>query len=185
MTEENMEASRTGIAETESPSDSVTLTRVFDAPRDLVYRAWTEPERLAQWWGPKGFTMEIAWLDLRPGGVFHYRMRSPNGEEMWGKFVYREVVPPERLVFVNSFSDEEANVVRNPFRADWPLEVQSTLTLTEEEGRTTLTMTGIPVNATEPEREAFIAGRAGMQEGFKGTWDQLDEYLASVLKDAS
>lgn len=70
------------------------ITRTFDAPRALVFQAFTESERLAQWWGPKGFTLRVARLDLRPGGVFHYEMKSPNGHSMWGKFVYREIVPP-------------------------------------------------------------------------------------------
>ncbi|MBS1911347.1 MAG: SRPBCC domain-containing protein [Bacteroidetes bacterium] len=169
----------------ESPNESITLSRIFSAPRELVFKAWTEPERLAEWWGPKGFTMEVAWMDLRPGGVFHYRMRSSNGMEMWGKFVYREVTPPERLVFVNSISDEEANAVRNPYAPDWPLEIQSTLTLEERDGQTMLTMTGIPINATKLEREAFVAGSQNVQAGFRATWDQLDEYLARELKDAS
>jgi len=92
-----------------------SITRVFDAPRDLVWKAFTESERLLQWWGPKGFTMRVAKLDLRPSGVFHYSMRSPEGRDMWGKFVYREIVAPERIVFVNSFSDEAGNLTRHPF----------------------------------------------------------------------
>src|SRR5205823_4677268 len=83
---------------------------------------WVEPDRLARWWGPKGFTMLSSTLDLRPGGIFHYGMRSPDGREMWGRWVFREVVAPERLVFVASFSDEAGGVTRHPFAPDWPLE---------------------------------------------------------------
>src|SRR5580704_13391744 len=71
--------------------DEFAITRVFDAPREQVWKAFTESERLMRWWGPKGFTMQVAKLDLRPGGVFHYCMRSPDGRDMWGKFVYREI----------------------------------------------------------------------------------------------
>src|SRR5205085_4388835 len=110
-------------------AEEFTITRVFDAPRELVWKAITESERLMRWWGPKGFTMQVAQLDLRPGGVFHYSMRSPGGNDMWGKFVYREVVAPERLVFVNSFSDAEGNLTRNPFSPSWPLEILNTWTL--------------------------------------------------------
>src|SRR5215468_2760397 len=81
------------------------ITRVFDAPLDLVFKAWTEAERLTHWWGPKGFKMLSCKLDLRPGGVFHYGMQAPNGAAMWGKWVFREIVAPKRLVFVVSFSD--------------------------------------------------------------------------------
>ncbi len=77
------------------------ITRTFDAPRDLVFKAWTEAERLAQWWGPKGCNITVSKLELRPGGTFLYSMKMSNGPAMWGKFVYREIVAPERLVFVN------------------------------------------------------------------------------------
>ncbi|MCX6832633.1 MAG: SRPBCC domain-containing protein, partial [candidate division Zixibacteria bacterium] len=71
------------------------ITRVFDAPRDLVFKAWTEPERVASWWGPNRFTMPVCKIDLRPGGVFHYCMRSPDGKDYWGKGVYREIIESE------------------------------------------------------------------------------------------
>lgn len=99
---------------TESAENEFVITRTFDAPRDLVWKAHTEPERLKQWWGPKGFTMLSCKVDLRPGGLFHYGMRSPDGQVMWGKFIYREIVKPERLVFIVSFSDEKGGTTRHP-----------------------------------------------------------------------
>jgi uncharacterized protein YndB with AHSA1/START domain len=156
------------------------LSRVVDAPRELVFRAWTEPDRLARWFGPKGFTILSRTLDLRPGGVFHYSMRSPDGREMWGRWVFWEVVPPERLAFVVSFSDERCGVTRHPFASDWPLEVLSTLTLTDHGGGTLLTMRGVPLNATVSERTTFEAGHDGMRKGWTGTLDQLTEYLANA-----
>jgi uncharacterized protein YndB with AHSA1/START domain len=158
------------------------VTRVFAAPREMVWRAWTELDRLKQWWGPKGFGIDSCTLDLRPGGVFHYRMKPPNGGEMWGKFIYREVAPPERLVFVNSFSDAEGNTVRAPFSADWPLEVLSTLTFEEANGQTTLTLRGVPVNPNEAERAAFGGMFGSMQQGWGGTLDQLATHLADQAK---
>jgi uncharacterized protein YndB with AHSA1/START domain len=154
------------------------FSRVFDAPRGFVFKAWTEPDRLAHWFGPKGFTMLTCTLDLWPGGVYHYGMRSPDGREMWGKWVFHEVIEPERLVFVASFSDEKEGVTRHPFAPDWPLEVLSTLTFAEHEGKTTLTMRGIPVNATKSERNTFEAAQESMRKGWTGTLDQLAEYLA-------
>jgi uncharacterized protein YndB with AHSA1/START domain len=157
------------------------ITRVFDAPRDLVWNAFTEAEQLAQWWGPKGFKIRVFGLDLRPGGLFHYSMQSPDGHNMWGKFVYREIVAPERMVFISSFSDEEGNTTRAPFfNGTWPLEVLNTLTLSEHEGKTTLTLRGGPVNATEEEQKTFEDGFESMQQGFKGTFDQLEEYLVKA-----
>jgi uncharacterized protein YndB with AHSA1/START domain len=154
------------------------ITRVFDAPRDLVFRAWTEADRLARWFGPKGFTTFSTKVDLRPGGAFHYGMRSPDGREMWGKWTYREVVAPEKLVFTFSFSDEAGGVTRNPFTPVWPLEVLSTLTFAERDGRTMITMRNVPINPTEEERQAFQAGNESMQKGWAGTLDQLGAYLA-------
>jgi uncharacterized protein YndB with AHSA1/START domain len=168
-------------ARAEAPGDpELVITRVFDSPRTLVFRAWTEPDRLARWFGPKGFTMLSSTLDLRPGGVYHYGMRSPDGHEMWGRWVFREVVAPERLVFVASFSDKTGGVTRHPFAPDWPAEVLSTLTFSEHDGRTTLTMRGVPINATESERQTFEAGRESMQKGWAGTLDQLAGYLAQA-----
>jgi uncharacterized protein YndB with AHSA1/START domain len=88
------------------------ITRVFDAPRDLLWNAWTEPERLAQWWRPKGCTIRVVKLDARPGGIFHYAMRFKPGHDMWGRFIYREIAAPERLVFINSFSDASGGIAR-------------------------------------------------------------------------
>lgn len=168
----------TNAASSKHPPFSVT--RTFDAPRDLVYRACTEREHLFHWWGPKGYEMLTCEIDLRPGGLFRYGMRAPNGAEMWGLWVFREIVPQERIVFVVSFTDAEGRIIRHPLAATWPLEVLSTLEFTEQDGKTTITNTGGPINAT-PEEEATYAGaHAGMKQGFKGTYDQLDAYLASV-----
>lgn len=156
------------------------ITRVLDAPRDLVWQAWTDAERLAQWWGPKGCTIRVGKLDVRPGGVFHYAMQWHAGHDMWGRFVYREIKAPERLVFVNSFSDEVGNITRAPFSQTWPLEVLNHLTLSERDGKTTLTLRGGPINATDEERKTFESMFESLQHGFGGTFDQLDAYLAKT-----
>lgn len=165
----------TMMADTE---DVFEITRTVNAPRDLVFAAWTDVERLKQWWGPKGFTMLACKNDLRPGGLFHYGMTAPDGAVMWGKWVYREIMPPERLVFVSSFSDEQGQTLRAPFSADWPLEVLSTVTFAEQDGRTTITLRGIPLNATDTERAFFKGMHGSMQQGWTGTLDQLAAYLA-------
>ena len=163
---------------TASVEPGLLITRTFDAPRALVFQAWTEPERLAQWWGPKGFPMTSCTVDLRPGGTFHYCLQSAAGNEMWGKFVYREIVEPERIVFVTSFSDAEGNITRHPLSPEWPLEILNTLTLVEHDGKTTLTLQGAPVSATESEMATFSANHDNVRKGFEGTWKQLEEYLA-------
>jgi uncharacterized protein YndB with AHSA1/START domain len=161
----------------------LVVERFFDAPRELVWKAWTDPERLMLWWGPAGVTMIVAKMEFRPGGVFHYAYRSPNGQEMWGKFVYREILAPERMVFINSFSDKEGNLTRSPMSATWPLEIMNTLTLSEIEGKTKLVLRGGPYSATEEEHKTYTAARAGMQKGIAGTFAQLDSYLAQASNE--
>jgi uncharacterized protein YndB with AHSA1/START domain len=156
------------------------ITRTFDAPRKVVWSAWTDRDRLMQWFGPKGFKMSVATLDLRPGGVFHYSMRSPDGMEMWGKFVYREIVPYERIVWVNSFSDAKGGITRHPMSPTWPLELLSTATFAEREGKTAITLRWSALNATEEELRTFMAAHEGMNKGWTGTFDQLAEYLAKA-----
>jgi uncharacterized protein YndB with AHSA1/START domain len=176
------------MAEDNATNDIITnvdehelvFKRIFDAPRELVFEVWTESEHLKRWWGPKGFTMGVSKLDLRPDGVFHYSMRTPDGHEMWGKFVYREIAPPEKIVFINSFSDEEGKTVRAPFSPTFPLEILNTLTFTEHEGKTTIILRGGPINAIEEELKFFAGMHANMQQGFAGTFDQLEEYLAKA-----
>ena len=155
------------------------ISRVFDAPRDLVWRAFTDPERMKHWWGPKGATILNCKMDLRPGGIFHYRMRYMN-HDMWGKMVYREIDPPKRIVFINSFSDEQGNVTRHPMAPTWPMEMLSTITFDEQGGKTTFTARWVPLNPTDEERKTFDAGFGSMQQGWTGTLDQLTEYLAKV-----
>jgi uncharacterized protein YndB with AHSA1/START domain len=166
----------------ESGKGEFVFTRVLDAPRELVWKTLTESEHLNHWWGPKGFTTRVTKLNLRPGGVFHYWQRSPEGREIWGKWVYREIVPPELLVVINSFSDEEGNVTRNPFSPTWPLECLTTSTFSEHGGKTTLTIRSVPHNATEVERKTFVDGLKSMDQGFTGTLDRLAEHLANAMK---
>lgn len=161
-----------------SATFELVITRTFDAPRELVFKAFTESEHLQHWWGPKGWILSVSTLELRPGGIFHYSQESADGHKMWGKFVYSEIVAPEKLVFTNSFSDEEGNTIRAPFNQTWPLEILNTLTFVEHEGKTTLTMRGVPLNATEEELKTFEAAQEMVQQGFAGTLDQLADYLA-------
>jgi uncharacterized protein YndB with AHSA1/START domain len=160
------------------------ITRVFDAPRDLVWKAFTEPQRMKEWWGPKGVTITKSEMDLRPGGSYHYAMRTPDGNTMWGKFVYREITPPSRMVFVSSFSDEAGGVTRHPMAPTWPLEMLSVFSFEDEGGKTRFTVRWSPLNATEQERATFAAGHASMQQGWGGTLDKLATYLEKAAQDA-
>ena len=129
------------------------MSRVFDAPRDLLWKCFTDPERMKHWWGPKGFTVIASKMDLRVGGTYHYGMQAPNGGAMWGLFTYREIVPQEKLVFVNSFSDEKGGITRHPGSATWPLHMLSTFTFEDAPGgKTKFTVRGGPSTRRQKSR---------------------------------
>ena len=147
------------------PSDcEVAITRVFDAPRALVFEAWTTPRHVQQWMlGPEGWTMPICEIDLRPGGAWRFVWRKANGSEMEMRGVYREIRPPERLVTTEAWG------------GDWP-ETINTLTLVEQDGRTTLTNTILyPSKAA---RDAAL--QTGMKEGSTQAYERLAHYLPSL-----
>jgi len=149
------------------------ITRTFDAPRELLWKAWTDPERVKRWWGPKGFTAPFCKIDLRIGGVFLNCMRSPEGKDYWNTGIYREIVESERIVCTDSFADERGNVVpatHYGMSADFPLEMLTTVTFEQHEGKTKLTLihVGIPSGAD----------RDGARQGWNESFDKLAEHLA-------
>jgi uncharacterized protein YndB with AHSA1/START domain len=157
------------------------ISREFAAPRDMVWKAWTERDQFEQWFGPKGVRISIAKFDLRPAGMIHYSMTMPDGTEIWGKAVYREIVPPEKLVWINSFSDKDGGITRHPLNPDpWPLQMLTVATLAEQDGKTTVTITWLPFDATDAERQTFEKGRESMKMGWTGTFDQLEAYLKTA-----
>lgn len=150
----------------------LVITRIFDAPRELVWKAWTEPDRMKRWWGPKGFTSPVSKIDLRVGGAYLNCMRSPEGEDYWSTGVYREIVEPERIVYTDSFSDAEGNLVpasHYGMSGDWPLELLVTVTFEEHEGKTKLTLQHIGIPAGE--------NRDLAKAGWNESLDKLAEYL--------
>ena len=167
------------MAASETTAQEFTVTRTFNAPRDAVWKAWTEREALEEWWGPKGCAIEVEQLDVSPGGIFHYSMGMPDGSKWWGIFHYVEVVKPERIVFVNSFSNESGDITRAPFSETWPKEIGNVVTFHEEGNKTRLEHLGRPVNVSAEEQAMFESMFGSMQQGFGGTFDQLDDYLAT------
>ena len=161
-------------------ADEFVMSRVFDAPRDLLWQCFTDPERMKQWWGPKGFKVIAANMDLRPGGFYHYGLQAPDGSTMWGKFTYREIEKPSRIVLVNAFSDEAGGITRHPMAPSWPLQMLSTFLFDKEGDGTRLTIKWVPLNPTAEERATFEAGFDGMTQGWTGTFEQLEAYLATV-----
>jgi uncharacterized protein YndB with AHSA1/START domain len=151
----------------------LVITRIFDAPRELVWKAWTDPELMKRWWGPENFTAPTIKIDLRVGGQYLYCMRSPEGQDFWGIGVYREIVEPERIMYSDSFADEHGNVVpasHYGMDSDFPLEMLVTVTLEElEESKTRFTLrhAGMPVGEMSEMTSA----------GWNGSFDKLAESL--------
>jgi len=151
--------------------------RVFNASAERLWRAWTEREQLMEWFGPEGYKMTQAKLDLRPGGIFHYALRSPEGKELWGKWLFREIAAPQQLVAVVSFSNAQGGITRHPLTQGWPLEVLSTTTFKELDGKTTVTVRWTPLDASDAELRTFDEEYASMKQGWNGTFAQLAAYL--------
>lgn len=153
------------------------ISRELAAPRERVWQAWTEQERLRQWMSPKDFAVIAAKLDLRPGGSYHYGLRMPDGMEVWGMWVFREIKPPERLVFVQSFSDPQRGMARHPLAPDWPAKMLSTVSFEPKGKGTLLTIQWQPIEATEVELKVFDGARPSMTQGWSGTFEKLTAYL--------
>jgi uncharacterized protein YndB with AHSA1/START domain len=159
---------------TKSEERMLELTRTFDAPREEVWKAWTDPQRMLRWWAPKGFTTPVCTVDLRPGGMFRYCMRSPEGQEYWGRGVYREIVEPERLVYMDSFTDAAGKPVpptHYGFSASHPAQTLVTVNLSEVVGRTRLTLRHAIPESTKEFGEA--------REGWGQMLDKLADRLTS------
>jgi len=154
----------TGTLQVTTPSDrEIVLTRVFDAPRRLVFEAFSKPELLKRWFGPRGWSLDVCEVDFRVGGGFRFVMRGPDGKQMGMRGVYRELSPPERSVHMESFDD-------------YPGESQVTAVFVEHEGKTTLTATVL-----YPSKEVRdIVIQSGMEHGAAESYDKLAELLASV-----
>ena len=149
----------------------LVITRVFDAPREVVWKSWTDPESFMRWWGPRGFTSPACEIDLRVGGKYLACMRSPEGQEYWSTGVYREIVPKEKIVYTDSFSDAEGNAVpasHYGLPGDWPPELVVTVTFEERGRKTKMTLRheGIPPDMAS-ECEA----------GWSGSLDKLAEAI--------
>lgn len=159
---------------TETAEGEIVITRAFDAPRERLWQAWTDPAMLKRWWGPAGFTAPEWKLDLRVGGRYLYCMRSPDGQDFWGAGAYREIAAHERLVFTDAFADAEGNEVpasHYGMAGDWPEELLVTLGFEESDGKTTLTLrhAGIPAG----EHREMCAG---------GWNESLDKLAAAIAR---
>jgi uncharacterized protein YndB with AHSA1/START domain len=149
---------------TESTSWDLVMTRVFDAPRELVFKAWTETKHVARWWGPKGFTNPVCEMDVRVGGAIRIHMRAPDGMVYPMTGVFQEIAAPERLVFLSSALDDKGKSM---------FDVLSTVIFAEQRGKTTLTLQLRVVKATAAAPQYL----KGMEMGWTQSLVRLDEYL--------
>ncbi|HKV54275.1 MAG TPA: SRPBCC domain-containing protein [Candidatus Binataceae bacterium] len=142
----------------------LVITRVFDAPRSVVFKAWTEPEHLVRWWGPRGFTLPSCKMDLRPGGAYRFHMRGPEGDEHWSQGVFREIVEPERLAMAGSWADAQGN----------PTTPETLLSITfEEQGqKTKLTLRQSVFES--------VTARDAHRGGWTSSFERLADYVTAL-----
>lgn len=158
----------------ESSKNELVIIRVFDAPRELVWKAWTDPEMYKKWWGPKMFTAPDVNIDFRVGGKHHSSMQGPDGKKYWSTGVYKEIVPMEKIVVTDSFADEKGDVVPATYYGmgeGFPEEMLVTVTFEEQDGKTKMTLrhSGIEkLNDTD---------RSNMQQGWSESFDKMDALL--------
>lgn len=154
----------------------LVITRIIDAPRERVWKAWTEPEQIKRWWGPKDFTAPVVQIDLREGGKYLLSMKSPEGEEYWSTGVYKKIVENEKLVITDSFADKDGNLVPATYyglSANFPEETRIVVTFESQDGNITnltLTQVGLPVG------EVLDQTKSGWNESL----DKLEQSLRGI-----
>jgi uncharacterized protein YndB with AHSA1/START domain len=157
------------------------IARDFNSKKEIVFNEFADAVALAEWWGPPGVPITVVKLDFKLNGIFHYKAEI-QGRAMWGRFVYKQINKPNLLEFISSFSDENCGITRAPFSDKFPLEIFNRFEFSEQNGKTTITLKGYPINATEEEMKAFIEMKSGMQQGFSGTFSQLENYLSKIIQ---
>jgi len=167
-----MSANNAKISPATGSEWDLIITRTFDAPRKLVFKAWTDTKQVAQWWGPNGFTNPVCEMDVRVGGAIRIHMRAPNGVvyPMTGEF--EEIVEPERLVFISSALDENGHSM---------FDVLTTVLFTDQQGKTSLTMQARVIKTTA-QADQYIKG---MEAGWSQSLDRLGKHLVSIDKQGA
>jgi len=158
-----------------------TISRLLDAPRQLVYQVNTESQHLAHWLSPAGFHNIHAAMDFRPGGSYHYGLEGPGGMQMWGKQEFREIRLNQSVTCVQSFSDKDGGLARHPMAPEWPAHMLATTSFEDAgPGKTRMTIEWQPHESDDVGNAIFDGARAGMEAGFGGSFAKLESYLAEL-----
>lgn len=166
-----------------TPIAPFVITRVFRAPRSLLWQVQTQAEHLEHWLSPEGFHTVHADMDFRVGGRYHYGIEGPQGMQMWGLQRFLEIEPERRIVHIQSFSDKDGGLGRHPMAPTWPAYMHVTATYKDsDDGGTEYTISWQPHESDEVGVATFDSARAGMEAGFGGTFAKLDTYLATLVK---
>jgi uncharacterized protein YndB with AHSA1/START domain len=152
--------------ESDTSKRELVVARTFNAPRELVFQAWTDPRRVAHWWGPRGFTTTTSEMTVSPGGTWRFVMHGPDGRDYPNRIIYREVVRPERLVYSHD-GDDEKN----------PVQFEVTVTFEDDGGKTRLTLRSLFPTA---EMRDMVVREYGAEEGGKQTLERFGEYLSTI-----
>lgn len=161
-------------------NSELILTRIFDAPKELVFKCFTEEEHLKKWWTPKGFKATHSKMDFKIGGIYHYCNVASDGTEVWGRMEFTEITEPDKLKYKVSFSNNKSEICKHPMAPDWPIQTETTITFEELGNKTKITLCGKPINPTEIELTTFKNGFESMKVGFAGTFDNLDLHIKTT-----
>ena len=160
-----------------------TISRVFDAPIQLLYDVHTQKEHILNYWGPKESETEIIEFDFKTGGRLFYCMNMPQGKS-YGQQIYREIVTNKRLTMITTFCNEQGEAIRHPMSDTWPVYMLNSMDFEAvDDNKTKLTIKGVPFNATEAEHQTFLQGHKSMEGGYGGTLDVLAAYLETIKKN--
>ncbi len=162
-------------------NNQIVISRVFDAPKEKVYEAWTNESEAKKWWGPKGFTAPVIEMDVRPGGKYHFCMKAPDGKplegkEFWSTGTYKEIEPNEKLVITDSFSDENGNIVspkEHGLDPNFPTTSIVTVLFEETDGGTHLSI----IYPVKNKKTKQVMEKTGMREGWATSLDKLEASL--------
>ena len=160
-------------------NNKLIITREFNAPAHLLWEVHTKPEHIEQWFGPAGMNTKVLEMDFRPGGSLFYSIGNDQGK-MFGLVKYTEIQPSSKMVYINSFADEDRNIIRHPMSDTWPLEVHNTLLFESVGEQSRLTITSMPIKATDEEIDTYRNSHGMVEQGMGGMFAQLDQYLETL-----